>query len=319
MRKATSRALVAVMAVLAMAVALAACGDDKKSDKKETAAPAGQPGKGKPAVTLGDKNFTEQFILGYLYKGALEAKGFKVNLKANIGSSELIDKTLTSGKIDLYPEYTGVIGSVLAKHSPNDRPKSAEETYQQAKEFEAKRGFELLEKTPFVDADVLAVLPSYAQKHGGLKSIADLKKVGSFTMGGPPENKTRFEGVVGLQKVYGLSNLKFKPLTMGLPYQALNNKQIDVATVFTTDGELLQKNKYVLLEDPENIFGFQNVAPVVNKKVLAQQGPAFAQTLNAVSAKLTIPAIQQMNAAVTVDKQTPEAVASKFLTANGLK
>lgn len=80
---------------------------------------------------------------------------------------------------------------------------------------------------------------------------------------------------------------------MGLPYQALNNKQIDVATLFTTHGQRLQKNKYVLLTDPENIFGFQNVAPVVSKKVLAQQGPAFAQTLNAVRAKLTIPAISR--------------------------
>ncbi|MDQ6751615.1 MAG: hypothetical protein M3Z33_12810 [Actinomycetota bacterium] len=316
MRNATSRTLLAIGAVLTMAVAFAACGS---SSKKTTTAPAGQPGKGKPAVTLGDKNFTEQFILGYLYKQALEAKGFKVNLKANIGSSELIDKTLTSGKIDLYPEYTGVIVTNLAKHPTSQRPKSADETYQLAKDFEAKRGFELLDKTPFVDADVLAVLPAYSQKHGGLKSITDLKKVGPFTMGGPPENATRFDGVIGLKQVYGLKNLKFKPLTMGLPYQTLNSKQIDVATVFTTDGELLQNNKYVLLKDPENIFGFQNVAPVVNKKVLAQQGPAFAQTLNAVSAKLTIPAIQQMNAAVAVNKQTPDAVASKFLTANGLK
>jgi osmoprotectant transport system substrate-binding protein len=317
MRKATSRSFLAIVAVVAMAVALAACGD--KSKKTTTTAPAGQPGKGKPAVTLGDKNFTEQFILGHLYKQALEAKGFTVNLKPNIGSSELIDKTLTSGKIDMYPEYTGVIVTVLAKHSPNQRPKTADETYQQAKDFEAKRGFTLLDKTPFVDADVLAVLPSYSQQHGGLKTISDLKKVGSFTMGGPPENKTRFQGVVGLKQVYGLNNLKFKPLTMGLPYQALNNKQIDVATVFTTDGELLQKGKYVLLSDPENIFGFQNVAPVVNKQVLAREGPAFEQTLNAVSAKLTIPAIQQMNAAVTINKQDPQAVASKFLSANGLK
>ena len=66
----------------------------------------------KPAVTLGTKDFTEEFILGELYKQALEAKGYTVNLKQNIGSTELIDTALTSGKIDVYPEYTGAILAV---------------------------------------------------------------------------------------------------------------------------------------------------------------------------------------------------------------
>jgi osmoprotectant transport system substrate-binding protein len=105
---------------------------------------------------------------------------------------------------------------------------------------------------------------------------------------------------------------------MGLPYDALDKKQIDVATVFTTDGQLLQKGKYVLLSDPQNIFGFQNVAPVVSKKVLAAEGPAFSATLNAVSAKLTTQAIQQMNAAAVNDKQDPSSIAKAFLKANGL-
>jgi osmoprotectant transport system substrate-binding protein len=313
----------AILAALVLALALAACGSKSNSGGSSTSGsstpgPSGQPGKGKPAVTLGDKDFPEQFILGELYAQALKAKGFTVNVKKSIGSSEIIDKALTSGKIDLYPEYTGVIVTELAHGDPNKRPRTAEQTYSQAKTFENKRGFDLLDKTPFVDADALAVLPGYAQKHGNLKTIPDLKKVGPFTMGGPPENKTRFQGVVGLTKVYGLTNLKFKPLTEGLPYAALDKGQIDVATVFTTDGQLLQKGKYVLLSDPQNIFGFQNVAPVVSKKVLAAEGPEFAQTLNAVSAKLTTPAIQQMNAAYVNAKQDPAKIAKEFLQANGL-
>jgi osmoprotectant transport system substrate-binding protein len=66
------------------------------------------------------------------------------------------------------------------------------------------------------------------------------------------------------------------------------------------------------------VFGFQNVAPVVRKTVLTAEGPAFAQTLNKVSALLTIPAIQQMNAAVSIDKQSASSVARQFLAANGL-
>jgi osmoprotectant transport system substrate-binding protein len=310
-----TRSIASVVLAIVLAAGVAACGDSD-DDKGGSGASSAQPGKGKPPVTLGDKNFTEQYILGHLYKQALEAKGFTVNLKANIGSSEVIDKALTSGKIDFYPEYTGVIVTVLAGEK-DDHPKSAEEAYTRAKEFEAKRGFELLEKTPFFNADALAVKPEFAQKNG-LKSSADLKKLDSFKFGAPPENKTRYEGVVGMKKEYGLNNLKFKPLAIGLQYKALEEGEIDVAAVFTTDGQL-QGGKLTVLTDPKGVFGFQNVAPVVKREVLEEQGPAFAETLNSVSAKLTVEAMRRMNAAVDLDKQDPAKVADQFLMANGLK
>lgn len=315
----------ALLGVLALLLGLAACGSSKSSSSGSGGSSSGgsssggssasdMPGKGKPPIKMGDKNFAEQFILGELYKQALQAKGYTVNLKSNIGSSEIIDKALTSGQIDFYPEYSGVIQAELAHI--NGLPKSADQTYQQAKDFEAKRGFMVLDKTPGFDADALAVKPAYAQKNG-LKTVADLKKAGSFKLGGPPENKTRFQGVVGLKKVYGLNQIQFVPLTTPLQYNALDQGNIDVATVFTTDGQLVG-NKYMVIPDDKGIFGFQNVVPVVSKKVVSQEGPAFAQTLNAVSAKITNDALQKMNAAVSLNKQDPAAVASAFLKANGL-
>jgi osmoprotectant transport system substrate-binding protein len=313
------RPLLALL-ILALAVSLAACGSSNKSSSSSSSSSssgsgAAQPGKGKPAITLGSKNFTEQYVLGQLYTQALQAKGYTVNLKNNIGSSEITDKALTSGKIDGYPEYTGVIVQELAHE--NKRPTSADETYTRAKAFEAKRGYATLAKTPFFDADALAVQPAYAQKNG-LKSSADLKKVKHFTYGGPPENKTRYQGVVGMQQAYGLNNFTFKPLTIGLQYQALDSGKIDVAAVFTTDGQLTNKTKYVVLTDPKGIFGFQNVTPVINKKKLAAMGPEFTTILNGVSSKLTNEAMQKMNSAVDLDKQKPADVAKQFLQANGL-
>ncbi len=306
-----------------LVLGLGACGSSSTDSATTPAADTGgkapsadaMPGKGKPPVTLGDKNFAEQFIVGQLYAQALRAKGYTVRVKENIGSSEIIDKALTSGKLDLYAEYTGVIATELA--GDEDMPKSADETYARAKQFEAKRGFTTLDKTPFTDADAIAVLPAYAEKNG-LKTIGDLKKVKSFSFGAPPENRTRFQGVVGLKQVYGLDQLKFKPLAIGLQYPALNSGKIDTATVFTTDGQLAG-GKYVVLDDTEAIFGFQNLTPVVNDKVLKEQGPEFAATLNEVSSKLTNEAMQKMNGAVTLDKQKPAAVADTFLKANGLK
>jgi osmoprotectant transport system substrate-binding protein len=315
-----ARPLAALLAV-ALAIAMSACGssNDKSSSSSSSgsstsSSSSDQPGKGQPPITIGDKNFTEQYILGELYAQALRAKGYTVKVKSNIGSSEIIDKALTSGKLDMYPEYTGVILSELA-HATK-RPANPDEAYAQAKAFEEKRGFTMLDKTPFFDSDALAVKPDFATKNN-LASVADLKKLGNgLKLGAPPEFKTRFEGLIGLKKSYGVTPT-FKPLAIGLQYKALDSGKIDVADVFTTDGQL-QGGKYTVLKDPKFIFGFQNVAPIVSKKVLNAQGSDFADTLNAVSAKLTTEAMQKMNAAVDLDKQKPADVAKQFLQANGL-
>lgn len=316
------RVLVIVGSLLAIA-ALAACGSSSSSSSSSSSGASASssssssgslPGKGKPPITMGDKNFTEEYILGDLYQQALQAKGFTVNLKPNIGSSELTFKALTSGQIQMYPEYTGVIISVL--EGKNNTPVSAQAAYNQAQSFVQSKGYTLLSMTPFFDADALATLKPFAQKNG-LTTIADLKKLKTWSLAGPPENATRYEGVVGLHQAYGLTNLKFVPLAIGLQYQALDSGKVNVATVFTTDGQL-ESGKYTLLTDTKHIFGFQNVAPIVSKKLLSEEGPAFSQTLDAVDAKLTNQVMQQLNAAVDIDKVDPATVAKKFLQANGL-
>ena len=304
--------------VAILSIALAACGSSKSSSSSSSAstpAPATSgPGVGKPAVTIGDKNFSEENILGSLYAQALQAKGYKVTLKDNVGSSELIYKALTAGQIDMYPEYTGVLLSAIAARTRN--PASATAAYQQAKAFVQTHGLTLLHYTPFFDSNALATLPSYASQHG-LKSIADLKPLGkSVRLGAPPEFATRFEGLPGIKREYGV-NPTFVPIAIDLSYKALEGGQVNVQNVFTTDGQLLSA-KFTLLADPKHVFGFQNVAPVVRRSVLAAEGPAFVETLNKVSSLLTIKAIQQMNAAVSIDKQTPASVAQQFLHANGL-
>ena len=322
------RRLWAALALIALSVGLAACGSSSSSSSSSsastpttttssTAAPAtatSGPGVGKPAVTIGDKNFAEENILGQLYTQALEAKGFKVTLKENVGSSEIIYKALTSGQIEMYPEYTGTLLSAIADQTKE--PSSASAAYEQAKAFAEKHGATLLNYTPFYDSDALATLPSYASTHH-LTSIADLKALGkSVTIGAPPEFATRFEGLLGLKQEYGVVPT-FKPIAIELSYKALESGQVDVQNVFSTDGQLLS-GKFKVLADPKHVFGFQNVAPVVKKSVLSAEGPAFAETLNQVSALLTIKAIQQMNAAVSIDKQSATSVAHQFLSANGL-
>jgi osmoprotectant transport system substrate-binding protein len=302
-----------ISAALALTVGLAACGSSSSSSTSSSSS-SSSPGAGKPAVTIGDKNFAEENILGALYAQALEAKGFKVTLKDNVGSSEIIYKALTSGRIEMYPEYTGVLLSAVAQQKTN--PTSAAAAATEAKEFLAKHGATMLDTTPFYDSDAIGTTPSYASKHN-LKSVADLKPLGkSVKLGGAPEFATRQEGLLGLKQEYGVDPT-FKPIAIELSYKALESGQVDVQDVFTTDAQLLG-GKFKVLADPKHVFGFQNVAPVVTQSVLAAEGPAFAETLNKVSALLTIPAIQQMNKAVSIDKQSASSVAKQFLAANGL-
>ena len=319
MKQGTLRILGLLLA-LALATGIVACGsDDNDTGNNDSGAPAAastndQPGKGKPTVTIGTKNFTEQFVLGQLYKQALEAKGFTVELKQNIGSTEIADKALRSGQIDLYPEYIGIFNTAVAGNTTAFKDVSA--AYDAGKEYAEERGYTLLPLTPFTDTDALAVKPDYAEENN-LESVADLASIKGLKLGAPPEFRERETGLVGLDRVYGITDVKFSPLTIGLQYQALDSGKIDVADVFTTDGQL-QKGDYVVLDDPKNVFGFQNVAPVVDSKVLTAQGPAFQETIEAVDEKLTTEAMQQMNAAVDIDKQSPADVAEKFLTANDL-
>src|SRR3954454_2039062 len=296
-------------ALVLIALVLAGCGgDDKGSGDGQATTPSG------PLITIGTKNFPEQFVLGELYRQALEAHGFRVRLKSDIGSSEIVDRALVAGSLDMYPEYIGVALSELA--GDRKRPSSRKDAYTRAKAFEERRGFTLLAMTPFSDQNALAVLPSTA-KRDGLEQIGDLAKLpGTVEIAAPPEFRSRFEGLVGLRQVYGLTNIGVKQLKIGEQYAALDDKQADAANVFTTDGQLT-KGRYVLLRDPRSLFTFQNVAPVIRRDIV-RKNPSLASVIDSVSAKLPTAAMRGMNAAVVQRGEQPAAVARQFLRRSGL-
>jgi osmoprotectant transport system substrate-binding protein len=315
-RKIQTPALMLLLLAVLAVFGLAACGDDDDNGGGggQQQSSSDQPGKGKPAVTLGTKDFTEEFVLGELYKQALEAKGYKVNLKKNIGSTEIIDKALTSNKIDGYPEYLGV--SVAVTFAKDIIPKSAQQTYDLAKKLYEDRGQVLSQQTPFFDVDAVATTKDFATKNG-LKTVADLKKLGSFTVGARPEFKDRYQGLKGMRQVYKLTNAKFKQLALGIQYQALDSGDVDSANVFSTDAQLAS-GKYTVLKDPKGVFGYQHVAMVMNKDKNDALGPEFFGTIDSVSKLLTNDAMISMNKAVAIDKQPEADVAKKFLQANGV-
>ena len=315
-RKHTRRAARAAFAIsfgVALLIGLTACGGGGSSGNNTTTTSASPSS---TTITLGTKNFGEEYILGQLYGQALAAKGFHVVYKGNFGSSELADKAITSGKMNFYPEYTGVVALDLAK--TKNAPKSANATYVVAKKFENTRGLTMLNPTPFADTDTFTVLKTTATKDG-LKTMSDLSKLNSFSYAGYPECQTRITCILGMKQIYGLKNISFIPIGSISVYTLLDQNKATGGDGFSTDPQQLQTSKYVALVDNKHIFGFQNVAPVLKKTLITgPNGALLVSTANAVSAKLTLPAMQAMNKAYVVNKETPTQIAATFLKANGL-
>jgi len=297
-----------ILAVL-VAVALGGCG----GGDSDTAATTTEPARSGPPVRIGTKNFTEQYILGELYKQALEAKGFRVELKDGIGSSEITHEAMAGGALDMYPEYVDLLLSEVA--NMRVRPRDPKAAYAAAKAFEQRSGFTLLAQTPFNDANALVVKPAFARRHR-LRSIADLRRLRRVTLAAPPEFHSRFEGLIGLQERYGLKNLKQVVVKIPGQYSRLDAGRVDSARVSTTDGQL-RKGDYALLADPKRVFAANHVAPVISRKALRSHGAKLSATIDAVSRLLTRSAMQRMNAAVDIEKRTPREVAVEFLRQNG--
>jgi osmoprotectant transport system substrate-binding protein len=294
---------------MVLALPVATCGEDTTGDG------SAQPQGTELQLTLGTKDFTEQFLLGELYEQALAARGYKVTLRKDIGSTEVIDTQLTSGQIDAYPEYLGVAVTVVAGEA--DAGSSAAETYRLATDYYAQRGQALSEQTPFENVDAIATTQVFAQQQR-LTSLTDLRRLPSFTLGARPEFADRVQGLAGLQRVYGLTNAEFKPIELGAQYRALDEGDIDTANVFTTDGQLAGGN-YRLLEDPQRLFGFQHVALVIDQDTLERLGgDRFMTVINAVNRRLTTSAMIEMNRDVDLEGQDEALVAERFLTGVGL-
>ena len=315
-RKHTRRAAKAAFAIsfgVALLIGLTACGGGGGSSNPTTTTSTSGS---KPTITLGTKNFGEEYILGQLYGQALAAKGFKVVYKGSFGSSELADKAITSGKMNFYPEYTGVVALDLAKVTK--ALKTAEATYAAAKKFEQTRGLTMLNPTPFADTDTFTMLTSAAKKDG-LTTLSDLSKLKSFSYAGYPECATRITCGLGMKQVYGLKNITYIPIGNISVYTLLDQGKATGGDGFSTDPQQLNTKKYTALVDNKHIFGFQNVAPVLKASLLTgSNGALLASTANAVTAKLTLAAMQAMNKAYVVDKATPKQIAHGFLAANGL-
>jgi glycine betaine/choline ABC-type transport system substrate-binding protein len=322
MRRGHFPALLAAIAALACAVLLAACGDDDNSSTNESAGSSGQliqrnqDNAGKQ-ITVGSKNFTEEFILGEIYAQALQAAGYDVKKDLNLGSEQIALKALKSGDVDGYPEYTSTALTSFFDVQPQDIPKDAQEAVDQAQSKFEQEGLVAYDPTPFTSANAVGMLKKKAEELG-VTTVSDLKgKSQDLTLYGSPECRQRVDCLVGLQKYYGLKFKKFTPVDIGLRYDVLDKGQADLSIIFTTDAQLSTRDDVVTLEDDKKVFPPGNVTFVASKKTADAAGPDLQETVENVQKGLTERVMQELNARVDVDREEPRAVARAYLRESG--
>jgi osmoprotectant transport system substrate-binding protein len=317
--------LVLLLSLITAAVALAACGDDDDGGDSgggaTTAAPAAaiqrDDANAKTTITVGSKNFTEQKVLGEVYAQALAAGGYTVRKELNLGDEQTALKSLKGGDVDAYPEYTGTALLSFFDVKTEDLPKDAGAAYEQVKRDFAKDGIVAEPPTPFTSSNEVAVTKATAQKHG-LTKISDLSKVaGQLSLYGSPECRQRLDCLLGLQQVYGLKFKRFVPVELSQRSKVLSDGQADVSIVFTTDPQN-KRDGFVLLQDDKGMFPPYNSTLLVRDATAKAAGPDLTKIIEAVNAKLDASVIQELNARVDLDKETPEQAAREYLQQFGL-
>jgi glycine betaine/choline ABC-type transport system substrate-binding protein len=318
--------IIALLAILCLGLAFAACGDDESSSSGGGSSSSGSDsasgneiqkvdGAEGKTISVGSKNFTEQYVLGEIYSQALEAAGFTVKKQLDLGSELIAYKALQAGKVDAYPEYTGTALTSFFGVKTADVPRDAQKAYEDTKKGFAEKQITALAPTPFENTYRLGMTKDGAAKVGNPTKISDLSdSAKDLSISGFPECKQRQDCLLGVEDTYGLKFKKF--VTSEQKYQVLDSGDADVAFIFTTDGDLAS-GKYVILDDDKKFFPPYNITFAIRDEALKTIGPEGQKVIEEVQKPLTEKVMQELNARVDVDKQKPEEVAKAYLESAG--
>ena len=274
-----------------------------------------------PSVSVGSKKFTEQILLGEMYAQAFEDKGYDVTRELNLGSEQVMDKSLQDGTIDVYPEYTGTAYVAILKKPPESYPKTEQETYEQVAKFYKNREdtpMQMLEPAPFENNYGIVMLTNEANKLG-IENLDDLAaKSDQLIFSSYSEFQNRSDGYDNMKQNY--PKLDFEEIKivndLGIRYKALAEGEADVGIGFTTDGQLASP-KLKVIEDNKDIWPKYYPAPVVTQSFL-DKNPDAKGILDSVSESLNAKKMRELNGAVDLEQEDYEDVARQHLEDAGV-
>ena len=321
-----------LLAALVLALTVAACGSDDEGSSGSSGSSGGSSSESSDSggdskviqkdaansgttITVGSKNFAEQYILGEIYAQALEAAGFTVKKQLDLGSEQIAFKALKDGNIDAYPEYTGTALTSFYKVKIDDVPRDKTQSYDQLKAELAKDNIVAMPQTPFQNTYKVTSTKATAEKFGNPKTLSELaQKAGSkVSLSGFPECRQRTDCLLGLNDKYDW-HPKF--VSSQGQYEDLDAGQADFTMGFSTDGPL-SLDKYVTYEDDKQLFPPYYVTFMVRKEVADKLGEKGQAVIEQVQEPLTEEVMQELNSRVVLDKQEPEAVAADYLKEAG--
>src|SRR5688572_10643355 len=313
MRKNRTLALGAVLLGLVMSACAPGVGESPSPGESVPASGDAAGG----TLSIGSQGFYESQLMAEIYAQALEAAGYTVERNLGIGTREETYPALTSGQIDMMPEYIGSLTTFLEGEASGD----PEETLAAMTELIAADGLTALDYTPAQDQNAFVVRSETAEEHG-LETMSDLAGVATELVWGlPPECETNPLCAGALEDEYGIpfAELEIEPLAAcDAPIAtALNDGVVDVAELCSTQPDIERFN-FVRLEDDMQTQPAENIAPVISQAKLDELGDGFADVLNAVSAEMTTEDLTSLGVQVAVDQEDVAAVATQWLTDKGL-
>ncbi|MET4581665.1 osmoprotectant transport system substrate-binding protein [Conyzicola nivalis] len=259
------------------------------------------------AIVVGSQAYYSNEIIAEIYSQALEDAGFEVERKFQIGERDAYLPSLEDGSVDLIPEYTG---NLLQYYAPDTTSTEEEAVYAELADA-LPEGLTVLEKSSATDQDSYNVTKEFADANG-LESLEDLAGLSTpVRLGGNAELADRAYGPEGLLSVYG-ATVTFEA-TGDTTVDELLAGGVDMANVYSADPSI-QTNDLVTLADPKGLFLASNVVPLVNADIADD----IADVINAVNAKLTPEGLIDLNVQSTVDQESSDSIATKWLTDNDL-
>jgi len=259
------------------------------------------------AIVVGSQAYYSNEIIAEIYSQALEDAGFEVERKFQIGERDAYLPSLEDGSVDLIPEYTG---NLLQYYAPDTTATEEEAVYAELADA-LPEGLTVLDKSSATDQDSYNVTKEFADANG-LESLEDLAGLSTpARLGGNAELADRAYGPEGLLSVYG-ATVTFEA-TGDTTVDELLAGGVDMANVYSADPSI-QTNDLVTLADPKGLFLASNVVPLVNADIADD----IADVINAVNAKLTPEGLIDLNVQSTVDQESSDSIATKWLTDNDL-
>ena len=259
-------------------------------------------------VVIASKNFTEQVLLGEILAAWLEDRGFVVERKLNLGGTSLCHAAVRSGQVDAYVEYTGTALTDVLKQPARSDPAAVLEVARAGYE---PLGLAMLPPLGFNNTFALVVRPDDADARG-LRRISDLARTPDARIGLFGEFLEREDGFEGLVKSYGL---RFthppREMDLGLLYEALQARQVDLVVGSATDG-LIEARGLRVLEDDRGYFPPYDAVPVANAAGLARHA-GLREALESLAGRIDASAMRRMNHAVDGEHRAPRDVARAFV------